>query len=103
MSEHTAQTELPGVNFAALRQATLAEAAEHDLHVEQDGAQGIVVGTYYGRIAFAPSGPHCRAEISTARADFLQTLKDSLVDQIGSVMPAGRMVYVRVPCPITHG
>lgn len=87
MPEHIAHTDLPGIAFAPLRQFTLAEAQAHDLTVAQDDAKGLAVQTYYGRITIVPLGEGCRAEIISERADFLQTLKDSIVGQIGEVFP----------------
>ncbi|HEY9038887.1 MAG TPA: siderophore-interacting protein [Roseovarius sp.] len=87
MPERSARTDLPDMAFAPFRQITLARAAEHDLTVARDDAYGLRIDTYYGRLEFAPLGKGTRAEIHAPHADYVQVLKDSVVDQIGVKFP----------------
>lgn len=87
MSEHSARTNLPDMAFASFRQITLAQAAEHELIVAHDDASGLRIDTYYGRLEFAPLGKGTRAEIHAPHADYVQVLKDSVVDQISMKFP----------------
>ncbi|MFW2587016.1 siderophore-interacting protein [Sagittula sp. SSi028] len=87
MSETIAKAMIHGLPFALMRQAALAQAQEHDMPVVFDDARGTAVQTYYGRVCFAPAEDGLQAEITAPHADYLQVLKDALVDQIGAQHP----------------
>ncbi len=87
MTEMTGLSDLPGVAFTPLCQVTRAEALEHDLEILHDTDAKLTVQTHYGQISFSPMQGGTRAEIKAPHADYLQTLKDSLVEQITAVFP----------------
>ncbi|MEL0438863.1 siderophore-interacting protein [Phycobacter sp. K97] len=87
MTELTGHSDLPGVAFAPLCQMARAEAVEHGLEILHGTEAKLTVQTHYGRLSFSPMQGGTRAEIRAPHADFLQTLKDPLVDQISSVFP----------------
>jgi NADPH-dependent ferric siderophore reductase len=56
--------------------------------VERDDPTGVEVRTYYGCVSFLPQARRgSRVQITATRRDFLQTLKDSLVQHIGVPLP----------------
>lgn len=87
MSETHASTDLPQLAFASLRPMIRAHAEEHELTILRDSSSGLHIDTYYGSVEFMLSGAGARVEIRAPHADYVQILKDSLVDQINADFP----------------
>jgi len=82
-----AQTQLPGLAFAAIRQVILQRAADHDLPVVIDSKQEIQIETAYGNYSFLRTDADTSAEIGAPRADWLHVLKESLSETIQDLAP----------------
>jgi len=88
MLEITARTAPLEIDFAPLRDASLAQASEHDLTVLRDDSDGLILETYYGRLGFLACAEGARIEIRAPHPEYLQVLKDSIVAQIAALGPA---------------
>jgi ferric-chelate reductase (NADPH) len=88
LPELKTSTPIDSAAFAPLRQAALEQAQSFDLPVLHDDASGVSVQSVYGRMTLrVDRRGACAAEIIAERADFLQTLKDSLVGQLDAACP----------------
>ncbi|EPX78334.1 siderophore-interacting protein [Salipiger mucosus] len=82
-----AESLLPDVPFARLRELVLGLAQEQELPVERNDPGALVVGTAYGRLGFEQRPEGAAARITAPRADHLQALKDSIVGQVSAAWP----------------
>ncbi len=73
--------------FVDLRRLVLIDAAAHELAVCRDSADEVTVGTAYGDLSFRSGPTDVRISINAPRPDFLYTLKESLLRQIGATWP----------------
>ncbi|MCA0964748.1 siderophore-interacting protein [Salipiger bermudensis] len=87
MPEITARTASLGLRFNPLRRAARAQAREYDLPLLRDDAEGLVLESYYGRIAFLSRGEGVEVALHAPHAEYLQVLKDALVAQLGAAAP----------------
>lgn len=91
MSESLACSDLPELEFASIRQMILAHAVEQELDIVTDDGFGLCIDTYYGSLGFSPLRVGTRVKICAPHPDYVQILKDSLVDQIGMHFPSAAL------------
>lgn len=84
---HSAETALPGLNPASLRDTLLAEAREHGLEIVHDDGGSLVVATAYGHYRLISNSATARAAVDSPRADWLCALKEALTEKISVLRP----------------
>lgn len=82
---HRAETALPGLDPARLREAMIAEALEHGLEVMQEANGGVAVLTAYGRYTLVSQAGKAHASIESPRADWLFALKEALTEKVSAL------------------
>ncbi|MCJ8336323.1 MAG: siderophore-interacting protein [Epibacterium sp.] len=83
----SAETTLPGLAFAAMRMVMLHQARDRDLPVIEDGDSRITLQAKYGVYSFARVDGGIQLTVSAERTDWLHTLKDALMEQLGQTVP----------------
>jgi len=83
-----ADSSLPMLPFADVRQAVLTMAQEHELPVLEDSASSVIVEVpAFGRYRFAPAGSGIAIRISAAMPDRLHMLKEGVAGHLDAVRP----------------
>lgn len=83
-----ANAELPELPFAAVRQAVIAMAQEHELPVIEDGAAAVTVEIAgFGHYRFAARNGSTAISVSAAMPDRLHMLKDGIAAHLEEIQP----------------
>ena len=83
----SAETNLPGLNFEAMKLVMLHEAQEHDLPVTENTDTKLCLETPFGRYTLHDADAGVRVEVSAAKQDWLFMLKEGLVEHLIHFVP----------------
>ncbi|WP_120631949.1 siderophore-interacting protein [Ruegeria sp. EL01] len=81
------QTFVPGLEFAAVRDLMLGDAARWDLPVQQDDAQVLVVQLAYGLCSFRPQPSGTLAALHASRPEKLHVIRERLLARLTELVP----------------
>ncbi|NVO58316.1 siderophore-interacting protein [Rhodobacteraceae bacterium B1Z28] len=81
------ETYIRGLTFNAIRMHLRHEASTRDLKVHTDSDAGITVQLARGLLSFSRAGAGVQARVQAPRPEWLQVLKEGLVERLGQVAP----------------